>query len=80
MPEEVFVISKIKYTVPWTDVISDLNDKKIDGSFYEKELQKTNQNEYRKEKVIKRKGDKLYIKWKGYDHSFNSWIDKKDIV
>ena len=32
------------------------------------------------EKVIKRKGDKLCVKWKGYDHSFNSWIDKKDTV
>ena len=47
--------------------------------FYEKELQKRNQEEFRVEKVIKRKGDKLYIRWKGYDSSFNSWIDKKDI-
>ena len=50
------------------------------GTFYEKELQKTNQQEFRIEKVIKRKGDKLYVKWKGYDNSFNSWIDKKDLV
>ena len=35
---------------------------------------------FRIEKVIKRKGDKIYIKWKGYDNSFNSWIDKKDLV
>ena len=77
--EEVFVISTIKYTVPWTYVISDLNDEKIDGRFYEKEFQKTNQKEFRMGKVIKRKGDKLYVKWKGYDSSFNSWIDKKDI-
>ena len=48
--------------------------------FYEKELQKTNQEEFRIEKVIRRKGDKLYVKWKGYDNSFNSWIDKKDII
>ena len=40
-------------------------------------LKKTNQQEFRIEKVIKRKGDKLYVKWKGYDSSFNSWIDKK---
>ena len=45
--------------------------------FYEKDLQKTNQKEFRIEKVIKRKGDKLYVKRKGYDSSFNSWIDKK---
>ena len=30
--------------------------------------------------MIKRKGDKLYVKWKGYDNAFNSWIDKKDLV
>ena len=34
---------------------------------------------FRIEKVLKRKGDKLYVKWKGYDNHFNSWIDKKDI-
>ena len=45
-----------------------------------KKLQKTNQKEFRIEKRIKRKGDKLYVKWKGYDNSFNSWIDKKDLV
>ena len=50
------------------------------GSFYEKELQKTNQKEFRIEKVIKRKENKLYVKWKGYNNSFNSWIDKKDLI
>ena len=48
--------------------------------FYEKELEKTNQKEFRIEKILKRKGDKLYVKWKGYDNSFNSWINKKDIL
>ena len=46
----------------------------------EKELQKANQKEFRIEKAIKRKENKLYVNWKGYDNSFNSWIDKKDIV
>ena len=50
------------------------------GSFYEKELQKTNQKQYRIEKVINRKGNKLHVKWKGYNNSFNSWIDKKDLI
>ena len=77
---EVFVVSKIKNTVPWTYIINDLNGEEIIGTFYEKELQKTNQKEFRIEKVIKRKGDKLYVKWKGYDSSFNSWIVKKDLV
>ena len=72
-PEEVFIIGKIKNTVSWTYVINDLNDEEITGTFYEKELQKTNQKELRK-------GDKLYVKWKGYNKSFNSWINKKDLV
>ena len=49
------------------------------GTFYEKELQKVNQEKFRIENVIKRKEDKLYVKWKGYDNSFYSWIDKKYI-
>ena len=49
-------------------------------SFYEKQLQNTNQQKFRIEKVIKKKRDKLYVKWKGYNNSFNSWIDKKDIL
>ena len=61
-------------------VISDLKGEEIVGSFYEKELQKTNQKEFRLEKVIKRKGNTLYVKWKGYNNSFNSWIDKKDLI
>ena len=43
-------------------------------SFYDKELKETNQKEFRVVKVIKTKGNKLYVKWKGYDSSFNSWI------
>ena len=78
--EEIFVVNKVQNTVPWTYLINDLNNKEIKGSFYEKELQKTDQKEFRIEKVIKKKGNKLYVKWKGYDNSFNSWIDKKDIL
>ena len=78
--EEILIIKKIKNTVPWTYVLNDLNGEEIIGTFYENELQKTKQNEFRIEKVIKKKGDKLYVKWKGYHNSFNSWIDKKDIV
>ena len=78
--EEVFVINKINNTVPWTYAISDMNGEEITGSFYEKELQNTNQQKYRIEKIIKRKGNKLYVKWKGYNNSFNSWINKKDIL
>ena len=78
--EEIFIIENIKNTVPWTYVRNDLNGEEIIGTFYENELQKTKQNKFRIEKVIKKKGDKLYVKWKGYDNLFNSWIDKKDII
>ena len=78
--EDVSVVSKIENKVSWIYVINDLNGEEITGTFYEKELQKTNQKEFRIEKVIKRKGDNLYVKWKGYDNSFNSWINKKDLV
>ena len=60
--KEVFVFTKVKNTVPWTYVISDLKVEEIVETFYEKELQKTNQKEIRVEKVIKRKGNKLYVK------------------
>ena len=53
--EEVFVIKKVKNTIPWTYVINDLNGEEITGTFYEKELQKTNQEEFRIKKVIRRK-------------------------
>ena len=77
--EEVFVIEEVKNTFSWTYVTSDVNGEEIIGTFYEKELQKINQQIFRIEKVIKKKRNKLYIKWKGYDNSVNSWIDQKDV-
>ena len=70
--EEVFVIKKVKDTVPWICVIDDRNGEEISRTFYEKELQKINQAEFRIEKVIKKKGNKLFVKWKGYDNLLNS--------
>ena len=57
--EKVFVIKKVENTVLWSSVINSLNGDEIIGTFCEKELQKTNQQEFRIEKVIKRTGDKL---------------------
>ena len=71
------MIKKVKNTALWTYLIIDLNGEEIVGTFYENELQNTNQEEFGIEKVIKRKGDKLYVKWKGHNNSFNSWIEKK---
>ena len=71
---EIFVI-----LVRQTFAISDLKGEQIAGKFYQTELQKTNQRKFRIEKVIKRKGNKLYVEQKGYDVSF-TWTDKKDKV
>ena len=60
--------------------ISDLNGEEIVWMFSEIELRKTNQKEFRVEKVIKKKGNKIYFQWKGYDSFFNSSVDKKDII
>ena len=78
--EEICIIKKVRNTLPGTYGINDLNNEGIIGTFDQKELQKTNQKEFRIEKVPKKKGNKLYVKWKGHDNSFNSWVDKKNIV
>ena len=75
--EEVFIVSKIKNTVPWTYVINDLNGEEITGTFYEKELQRTNQKEFRIEKALRKKGNNLYVKWKGYDIHLIAGLIKK---
>ena len=72
--------NRIKNTASWTYVINDLDGEETNGSFYEKELQKTSQEKFRIEEVLKRKGDKLYVKCKGYDNRFNSWVNKKDLI
>ena len=66
------MIKKVKNTVLWRYAISDFNGEGSVGMFYKKKLEKTNQIEFRIEKVIMRKNDKLDNKWRGYDNSFNS--------
>ena len=78
--EEVFVIKEVKNTEPWAYIFSDVNGEKIVGTYYKNKLEKTNREDFRIEKVIKSKGDKSYVSWKGYDNSFNSYRDEKDIV
>ena len=78
--EEIFTIVDVKHTLPITYKIADLNGEEIQGTFYEPELQKTSQQLFRIEKVIKRGKNKSLVKWKGYSDDFNSWIDNKDIV
>jgi hypothetical protein len=56
-----------------------LNDEEIKGTFYEQEMQKSTQDTFRIEIVLKTKGDKLLVKWMGYSENFKSWVDKKDV-
>jgi hypothetical protein len=78
--EEIFKISAIQQTKPNTYKIKDMNGDVIQGTFYEQELQKTNQDTFRIEKVIKTKGNKMLVKWMGYPDNFNSCIEKSDVV
>ena len=77
--EEVFTISQVQYTTPITYKITDYNGEEIQGTFYEQELQKTKQEIFRVEKVIKKGKTKSLIKWKGYPETFNSWVNNTDL-
>jgi phosphoenolpyruvate synthase/pyruvate phosphate dikinase len=78
--EEIFTVSAIQYTDPITYKITDMNGEEIQGTFYEQELQKTTQEIFRIEKVIRKLGKKCLVKWLGYPESFNSWIDASDLT
>ena len=74
---EIFTISQVRDSEPTTYFLKDYQNKPISGSFYEQELSKNkNPNIYLVEKVLKKRGNKLYLKWLGFDNSHNSWIDK----
>lgn len=77
---ELFVIAKVQVTNPVTYLLHDMNGHPISGGFYEEELQKTSQPDiYLVEKILRKKGSKMYVKWLGLDKSHNSWIDNSDV-
>ena len=79
--EELFKIYKINKSNVVTYQLKDMNDEIIKGIFYEKELQltKNTTGEYIIEKILKTKGNQMYVKWRGYSNNFNSWVKKSDI-
>ena len=78
---EVFKIVKVQNTVPRTYLLQDYKGDSIQGGFYQQELQKVNlPNAYLVEKVLRRKGDKCYVKWLGFDNRHNSWINKDNVI
>jgi len=78
--EKVFIVDEIQWTNPITYKIRDVNGELIKGAFYREELQKTDQEIYRIEKVIRKTKDKALVKWKGYPDQFNSWVSLKDLT
>jgi hypothetical protein len=77
---EIFIINKVRLTNPTTYLLKDKKGEDILGGFYEMELQKVKHPDvYLVEKVLKRKGNKLYVKWLGFNQNHNSWIDKSNI-
>ena len=79
--EQLYKIYKINVSNIITYQLKDMNDEIIKGQFYEKELQltKNTTGENIIEKILKTNKDKIYVKWCGYDNSFNSWIDKNNV-
>jgi hypothetical protein len=81
--EELFIVDKVQNTVPVTYKLKSLLDEEIEGGFYEKELQKSNQEIYRVEKVIRKKKidgvEHGLVKWSGYNEKHNQWIPVKDL-
>ena len=78
--EELFVLKKVKNTGLWTYIISDPKGEEIVGTFYENEFQKANQKQFRTEKIIKRKGDKLFVKWEGHSSSVTVGLIKMSSI
>ena len=80
--EELFRIYKINRSNVITYQLKDMNDEIIKGQFYEKELQlsKNTSGKYIIEKILKTKGNQIYVKWRGYSNNFNSWIDKNTVT
>lgn len=78
--EEVFTVSQVQYTDPPTYKITDDNSEEIQGTFYEPELQKTSQQIFRIEKVIRIRSNKSLVKWVGYPDSMNSWVNNSKLI
>ena len=77
---EVFTIDKVKPAFPYTYELKDYQDQSIAGGFNEHELEKAaNPDVFLIEKILKKRGNKLYVKWLGFDNSHNSWISKSDL-
>ncbi|XP_043469606.1 uncharacterized protein LOC122503211 [Leptopilina heterotoma] len=77
---EIFTISDVKNTNPITYILSDYQENLISGCFYDQELSKVKYPDvYLVEKVLKKRGSNVFVKWLGFDNSHNSWINESDL-
>lgn len=81
--EEVFVITEVQPTNPVTYKIEDGKGEEVKGTFYEPELQRSKQEIFRIDKVLRRRTrnhiKEIYVKWKGYNSNFNQWIPETNL-
>jgi hypothetical protein len=78
---EIFTVDKVFTGNPPYYYLKDSNGEEIKGTFYEQEMQKTKHPDvYLVEKVLRKKGDTVYVNWLGFDSSHNSWVNKNDVV
>ena len=78
--EEIFTIKRIRNTIPVVYELEDLAGEVVKGGFYNEQLQKTKQEIYRVEKIVRRRGDQVFVKWSGYPDKFNSWMPANVIL
>lgn len=78
---EIFTVKKIQYTDPITYLLSDWEGNDIKGGVYAEEMQKVKYPDvYLVEKILRRKNNKVYVKWLGFDNRFNSWVNENDVL
>lgn len=78
---EIFVVDQVQRTRPVTYKLRDFENQLIQGGFYEEELQKTKfKDVFLVEKILKTKGDKVFVKWLGFDKKHNEWIDAENVL
>lgn len=78
---EIFKIDKVQLTSPITYMLKDYKNGNISGAFYGEELQHVKHPEiYLIEKIVRKRGDKMFVKWLGFDDSHNSWISKEYVT
>ena len=81
--EEVFVVGRVMREVVPTYKINEWDGTPLRGTFYAQDLQKVtvmDDDLFRAEKIIKRKGDKVLVRWKSWPGKYNSWVEKRDLL